>query len=639
LNFAAILLRANLWYNLFFRLTVLRPFSNGKSKQKMKTIRNIAIIAHVDHGKTTLIDAILRQSGVFRDNQKVAERVMDSDDLEREKGITIFSKNAAFTYKGCKINIVDTPGHADFGGEVQRIMKMVDSVLLLVDAFEGPMPQTKYVLKKSLEQGLKPIVVINKIDRPNARPDEVLNAIFDLFVELNADEEQLDFPVLYASAKDGLARYDITDTNTDLIPLFDTIMRYVPAPEGDPEKPLQLFISAIGFDPYLGKLGTGRIHNGTIHQGDEAVLIDRDGRQTVFRVSKIFTYKGLKKVIIDSAACGDIISITGSDIIHVGETVCRADAPDALPGIQIDEPTMSMTFMVNDSPFAGNEGKFVTSRHVLERLRRELLTNVNLKLEETDSKSTFLVKGRGTLQLSILIENMRREGYEFQVSRPEVIYRDINGQRFEPFEYAIVDVAEEYSGTVIEMFGSRKGEMKKMNHGSDGYTRLEFLIPARGLIGFNSEFLTATRGTGILHHNFHGYEPFKGDIRKKGKGVLIALEPGTAVAYALYNLQDRGTIFIDPGVPVYAGMIVGEHCKDNDLTVNACRAKKLTNMRNTGSEEAIKLTPPRRFSLEQALEYINDDEYLEVAPRSMRMRKRFLDHHERKRSEKIRLAG
>lgn len=604
----------------------------------MKNIRNIAIIAHVDHGKTTLIDAVLRQSGVFRENQKVAERVMDSNDLEREKGITIFSKNAAFVYKGCKINIVDTPGHADFGGEVQRIMKMVDSVLLLVDAFEGPMPQTKYVLKKSLEQGLRPIVVINKIDRPNARPDEVLNAVFDLFVELNADEHQLDFPVLYTAAKDGIAKYDIHDENTDLIPLFETVLKHVPEPEGDAEKPLQIFISAIGFDNYLGKIGTGRIHNGTIHQGDEVVLITRGGEQKVFKVSKLFTYQGLTRTAVDEAAAGDIVSITGNDIVHVGETICSRDNPLPLPSLQIDEPTMAMTFMVNDSPFAGNEGRFVTSRHVLERLQRELLTNVNLRLEQTESKSAFLLKGRGALQLSILIENMRREGYEFQVSRPEVIYREIDEVRYEPIEAAVVDVAEDYAGVVIEMMGQRKGELTHMAVGSDGYTRLEFLVPARGLIGFNYEFLTATRGTGILNHTFHAYEPYKGEIRRKTKGVLIVLESGVSVAYALYNLQDRGSMFIDAGVAVYPGMIVGEHCKDNDLVVNVCKTKKLTNMRSVSADEAIRLTPPRSFTLEQALEYINDDEYLEVTPQNIRMRKRFLDHNERKRMEKLNAA-
>jgi len=605
----------------------------------MKKIKNIAIIAHVDHGKTTLIDAALKQAGVFRENQKVAERVMDSTDLERERGITIFSKNAAISYGDYKINIVDTPGHADFGGEVQRILKMVDSVLLLVDAFEGPMPQTKYVLKKSLEQGLHPVVVINKIDRPNARPDEVLNDVFDLFVELNADESQLDFPVIYASAKEGIARYELDDTNIDLKPLFETIIKHVKEPEGDVSGTLQFFTSAISYDSYIGKIGTGKIHNGSIKQGQEVMLLKKNGESVLYKVTRVFVYNGLKRDSVKEAFAGDIVSLAGLETIDVGETVSDKENPMPLPSIDIDEPTLAMTFLVNDSPFAGNEGKYVTSRHVWERLQKELLTNVSLRVEETGTKNAFMVKGRGALQLSILIENMRREGYEFQVSKPEVILKYIDDEKCEPMELAVIDVAEEFSGVVIEMFGQRKGELKNMISGTSGYTRLEFHIPSRSLIGFNNELLTSTRGTAILNHSFNGYEPYKGEMRRKTKGVLIALEPGTSVAFGLFNLQERGTLFLGPGIPVYAGMIVGEHCKENDLVVNPCKTKKLTNMRSSGADEAVRLTPPRQFSLEQALEYIEDDELLEITPRNIRMRKKFLDINDRKRAEKLKKAG
>ncbi len=605
----------------------------------MKKLKNIAIIAHVDHGKTTLIDAALRQTGAFRDNQKVAERIMDSNDIERERGITIFSKNAALYYKDYKINIVDTPGHADFGGEVQRIMKMVDAVLLLVDAFEGPMPQTKYVLKKSLEQGLNPIVVINKIDRPNARPHEVLDAVFDLFVELNASDSQLEFPVIYASAKEGIARYEVEDTNNDLIPLFDTIIKHVKEPEGDLDSPMQFLTSAISYDNYLGKMGTGKIHNGTIKQGQEVVIIKQSGEQKIYKISKLFTYTGLKKDSVLSATAGDIVSIAGIDIIDVGDTIATKEYPVALPTIFIDEPTLAITFVVNDSPFAGNEGKYVTSRHVWDRLQKELLTNVSLRVEETESKGAYKVKARGALQLSILIENMRREGFEFQVSKPEVIFKYIEDVKCEPMELAIIDVAEEYCGVVIEMFGIRKGELINMTNGSGGYTRLEFVIPSRSLIGFRNDFLTSTHGTGILNHSFHGYEPYKGELTRKTKGVLIALEPGTSVAYGIFNLQERGFFFIGSGVPVYAGMIVGEHSKDNDLVVNVCKTKKLTNMRAAGSDDAVRLTPPRQFTIEQALEYIEDDELLEVTPQNLRMRKKHLDIHVRKRADKLKQAS
>ncbi len=597
----------------------------------MRKIKNIAIIAHVDHGKTTLVDAALKQSGIFRENQNIVERVMDSNDLERERGITIFSKNASFTYKDYKINLVDTPGHADFGGEVQRIMKMVDSVLLLVDAFEGPMPQTKYVLKKSLELGLDPIVIINKIDRTNARPTDVLEMVFDLFCELNANDTQLDFPVLYASGKEGYARYELEDKNDDLIPLFETIIHKVKDSEGDESKPFQMLISAIEYDNYLGKIGTGKITNGTVSQGEEVVLLKRDGERLLYRITKIFQYEGLQKKEIKKAFAGDIVSLAGMERVDVGETAACKDNPNPLPIIEIDAPTLSMTFRVNDSPFAGKEGKYVTSRNIWDRLQKELQTNVSIKVEPTENKDEFIVKGRGELQLSILIENMRREGFEFQVSKPKVIYRQLDGKRTEPIELAVIDVADEFIGTVIEMLGIRKGEMLNMTPGNDGYTRLEFKVPARGLIGFRNEFLTTTRGTGIINHSFYEYEYYKGDLDKKSRGVLIAMENGTSTGYSLFNFQARGILFIEPNVEVYAGMIVGEHTRENDLVLNVVRGKKLTNVRAAGSDDAIKLAPPRQFSLEQALEYINDDELLEVTPLNIRMRKKILNETERKR--------
>jgi GTP-binding protein len=598
----------------------------------MRKIKNIAIIAHVDHGKTTLVDAMLRQSGVFRDNQRVEERIMDSNALEKERGITIFSKNAALSYGGYKINIVDTPGHSDFGGEVQRILKMVDSVLLLVDAFEGTMPQTKYVLKKSLEEGHRPIVVINKIDRPNARPYEVLDMVFDLFAELNASDYQLDFPVIYASGKNGCARYKVEDDNNDLVPLFDTIITHAGDAGGDEHMPFQFLTSAIEYDNYLGKLGTGKIHNGRIGQGDEVVLIKRGGETIVSKLTKIFAYEGLSKSEIKEAFAGDIVTLAGMETIDVGETVADPNFPVALPAIKIDEPTLAMTFKVNDSPFAGKEGKYVTSRQILDRLNRELQTNVSIRVEQTDSPDSFVVKGRGELQLSILIENMRREGYEFQVSKPEVIYHEEGGKRLEPFELALIDVADAFVGVVIEKLGVRKGEMVNMVQGSDGYTRLEFKVPSRGLIGFRNEFLTETRGTGILYHSFHGYGEYRGDIPGRNRGVLVAFEGGVSVSYALDNIQDRGMLFIGPGVPVYEGMVIGENCREDDLVVNVCKEKKLTNMRASGSEEAIRLITPKAFSLEQALEYIERDELMEVTPQSVRMRKKILDRHERKKS-------
>ncbi len=597
----------------------------------MRKIKNIAIIAHVDHGKTTLVDAALRQSGIFRENENIADRVMDSNDLERERGITIFSKNASLNYKDYKINFVDTPGHADFGGEVQRIMKMVDSVLLLVDAFEGPMPQTKYVLKKSLELGLDPIVIINKIDRPNARPAEVLEMVFDLFCDLHANDAQLDFPIIFASGKDGYARYELEDENDDLIPLFETIIHRVKDSEGDESKPFQMLVSAIEYDNYLGKIGTGKITNGTVSQGEEVVLLKRDGERLLYRITKIFHYDGLKKKEIKKAFAGDIVSLAGMERVDVGETAACKENPKPLSIIEIDAPTLSMTFRVNDSPFAGKEGKYVTSRNIWDRLQKELQTNVSIKIEGTENGDEFIVKGRGELQLSILIENMRREGFEFQVSTPKVIYRELEGKRTEPIELVTIDVADEFVGTVIEMLGYRKGEMLNMVPGNDGYTRLEYKVPARGLIGFRNEFLTTTRGTGIINHSFYEYEFYKGDLDKKSRGALIAMEKGTATGYSLFNFQARGILFIGPGVEVYAGMIIGEHSRENDLVLNIVKGKKLSNVRAAGSDDAINLVPPRQFSLEQALEYINDDELLEVTPKNIRMRKKILREIDRKR--------
>jgi len=596
-----------------------------------KKIRNIAIIAHVDHGKTTLVDGMLKQTGTFRSNQHVEERIMDSNDLEKERGITILSKNASIHYGDYKINIVDTPGHADFGGEVQRIMKMVNSVLLIVDAFEGPMPQTKYVLKKSLETGLRPIVVINKIDRPNARPHEVLNMVFDLFVELSASNEQLDFPVVYTSAKQGIAKYETEDEGVDLKPLFETIIKNVKEPDGRIDLPLQFLVSAIDYDNYLGRVGTGRIHNGQIAANDTVALIKRSGETVLSKVSKIFSYEGMKRIEIKKAYTGDIVSLAGIEGIDIGETVADRDMPKALPAIDIDEPTLAMTFMQNDSPFMGKEGKYVTSRHIRERLQREVQSNVSIHVERAASGEEFIVKGRGELQMSILIENMRREGYEFQVSKPEVIYKTIDGIKCEPIELAMIDVADEFVGVVIEKLGVRKAEMISMKQGTDGYTRLEFKVPSRGLIGFRNEFLTETRGTGILNHTFYEYGPYRGTVPSRGRGVLIAMEEGVSVAFAINNLQERGELFVGPGVHVYEGMIVGENNREGDLVVNICKKKQLTNMRAAGSDDLVKLTPPRLFSLEQALEYIADDELLEITPKSIRMRKKILKEIDRRR--------
>lgn len=596
-------------------------------------IKNIAIIAHVDHGKTTLVDCLLRQAGVFgaHELEKVSERVMDSNDIERERGITIFSKNASVKYKDYKINIVDTPGHADFGGEVQRIMKMVDSVILLIDAFEGPMPQTKYVLKKALEQGHRPIVVVNKVDRPNARPEEVLYMVYDLFLELNANEHQLEFPVLYASGKGGFAKRELDDPSDNMVPLFETILSEVDDPEGDENKPLQFLITNIEYDNYVGQLAVGKIHNGKVRKNQDVMLIKRDGKMIKEKVSLLYGYEGLNRVEIPEATTGEIISIAGLSNLDIGETIADINDPQALPLINIDEPTLAMTFMVNNSPFAGKDGKYITSRNIWDRLQKELQKNVSMRVEATDSPDAFTVKGRGELQLSILLENMRREGFEVQVSKPRVIYKEIDGKMYEPVEIAVVDVEETFAGVVIEKLGSRKGELISMTPGQDGYTRLEFKIPSRGIIGYRNEFLTDTKGSGILNHSFYDFEPFKGPISGRKKGVLIATETGVSVAYALNALQDRGEMFIDPGINVYEGMVVGEHSKENDLVVNVCKTKKLTNMRAAGSDDAVKLAPPRKLTLEQALDYISDDEYVEVTPNFIRLRKKYLTDNERRR--------
>ncbi|KYM44674.1 translational GTPase TypA [Fusobacterium necrophorum] len=597
-------------------------------------IKNIAIIAHVDHGKTTLVDCLLRQGGAFGSHEleKVEERIMDSDDIERERGITIFSKNASVRYKDYKINIVDTPGHADFGGEVQRIMKMVDSVLLLVDAFEGPMPQTKYVLKKALEQGHRPIVVVNKIDKPNSRPEEVLYMIYDLFIELNANDYQLEFPVVYASSKAGFAKKELAEEEKDMQALFDTILEFVEDPDGDKNRPTQFLITNTEYDNYVGKLAVGRIHNGTLKRNQEVMIMKRDGSQIKGKISVLYGYEGLRRVELQEAEAGDIVCIAGMENIEIGETLADVNDPVALPVIDIDEPTLAMTFMVNDSPFVGKDGKYVTSRHIWERLQKEVQNNVSMRVEATDTPDAFIVKGRGELQLSILLENMRREGFEVQVSKPRVLMKEIDGVKMEPMEMALIDVDDSYTGVVIEKMGVRKAEMIAMTPGQDGYTRLEFKVPARGLIGFRNEFLTVTKGTGILNHSFFEFEAFKGEIPTRNKGVLIATEAGVTVPYALNNLQDRGTLFLDPGVPVYEGMIVGEHNRENDLVVNVCKTKKLTNMRAAGSDDAVQLATPRRFSLEQALDYIAEDELVEVTPLNIRLRKKILKEGERRRN-------
>ncbi|MBR2764847.1 MAG: translational GTPase TypA [Blautia sp.] len=604
-------------------------------KIRREDVRNVAIIAHVDHGKTTLVDQLLRQSGVFRENQEVQERVMDSGDIERERGITILSKNTAVHYHGVKINIVDTPGHADFGGEVERVLKMVDGVILLVDAFEGAMPQTKFVLKKALELDLHVIVCINKIDRPEARPDEVVDEVLELLMDLGDSDEQLDCPFLYASAKTGHAMLDLKDTPEDMSPLFEAILKYIPAPEGDPEADTQVLISTIDYNEYVGRIGVGKVENGTIRNGQEVLLLnhhDPDKHEKV-KISKLYEFDGLQKKEVNEATVGAIVAISGIAQIHIGDTLCSGDHPEAIPFQKISEPTIAMNFMVNDSPMAGQSGKYVTSRHLRDRLYRELNTDVSLRVEDTQTTECFKVSGRGELHLSVLIENMRREGYEFAVSKPEVLYKeDERGRKLEPMEIAYVDVAEEFSGTVIQMLSERKGELQGMSTASDGSVRLEFLIPSRGLIGFRGNFLTNTKGTGILNTTFDGYAPFKGEFQYRKQGSLIAFEAGEAVTYGLFAAQERGTLFIGPGEKVYAGMVIGQNGKAEDIELNVCKTKHLTNTRSSNADEALKLTPPRILSLEQAIEFIDTDELLEVTPDSLRIRKRILDSRDRKRA-------
>ena len=600
-----------------------------------KKIRNIAIISHVDHGKTTLVDGLLRQSGTFRANQTICERVMDSNDLERERGITILAKNTAIHYQGHKINIVDTPGHADFSGEVERILKMVDGVLLLVDAVDGPMPQTKFVLAKSLQLGFCPIVVINKIDRPEARPNEIVNQTFDLFAQLCANDKQLDFPIIYASAKEGYAVENLNDPRKDLGPLFKMILTHIPPPGGSSDLPLQMLVTTLDYDNYVGRIAIGKIENGTLNIGSPIARIKRDGSIEKGKVTKLYEFHGLERIEINSVASGDVAAIAGLSAIEIGETIADPENPVALPSIEIGEPTMTMEFMVNNSPLAGTEGQYLTSRHLRERLFREIRTNVALRIEEMEN-GIFKVSGRGELHLSILIENMRREGYELAVSKPHVILKKVNGETLEPYELLTVDVEESYQGLIIEKLGRRKGEILHHHIGRDGRARFEYKIPARGLFGLQSEIIVETRGTGILHHIFDSYGPYKGEIPTRSRGVLLAMEQGETVAYALFNLQERGTLFVGPGVKCYAGMIIGEHSREKDLVVNPLKSKKLTNMRAASSDENIQLTPPRLLSLEQAIEFITDDELVEVTPRSLRLRKRILDENKRKRADKER---
>ena len=597
---------------------------------KREDIRNIAIIAHVDHGKTTLVDALLRQSNVFRTNEKVEERVMDSNDLEKERGITILSKNTAVMHEGVKINIVDTPGHADFGGEVERVLKMVDSVLLVVDSYEGPIPQTKFVLKKALELELKPIVVINKIDKPDARPEEVIDEVFDLFVELGANDEQLDFPIIYASARNGFARYNVEDTNEDMQPLFETIIKHVAPPEGYLDAPFQMLVTTLDSNVFVGKIALGKIHRGKVKKNQNVALVSNDGTTKNYKVTNLFVYNGLKREETEEAGFGDIVAISGVTDANIGETIADAENPEALPFVHIDEPTLSMNFMVNDSPFAGQEGEFVTSRHLRDRLMKELETNVSLRVREI-TPDCFEVSGRGELHLSILIETMRREGYEFQVSKANVIYKEENGKKLEPMEYLTIDVPEEFMGPVMEKLGPRKAEMVNMTSAVNGYSRLEFVVPARGLIGFRNEFMTDTKGNGIMNHVFEGYGPYKGDIPSRSRGSIVAFETGDAIAYGLFNAQDKGQLFIGAGVPVYQGMVVGVCGRAEDLDINVCKGKKLTNTRASGSDDAVKLVPPVVMSLENCLEFINNDELVEVTPQNIRMRKTVLDSGERRR--------
>jgi GTP-binding protein len=604
-------------------------------KQTREDVRNIAIIAHVDHGKTTLVDELLKQSGVFRENQEVAERVMDSNDIEKERGITILSKNTAVTYKDVKINIIDTPGHADFGGEVERVLKMVNGVILVVDAFEGPMPQTKFVLKKALELDLSVIVCINKCDRPEARPIQVVDEVLELFMDLDANDEQLDCPFVYASAKAGTASTQLTVKGGDMTPLFDTIIEHIPAPQGDPDAGTQVLISTIDYNEYVGRIGVGKVDNGSVKVNQEVVIVNHHEpeKQKKVKISKLYEYDGLNKVEVKEAGIGAIVAISGITDIHIGDTLCSPDAPKPIPFQKISEPTIAMHFMVNDSPLAGQEGKYVTSRHLRDRLFKELNTDVSLRVEETDTTEAFKVSGRGELHLSVLIENMRREGYEFAVSKAEVLYKtDENGKKLEPMELCYVDVPEEFSGTVIEKLSLRKGELKNMGMASGGYSRLEFSIPSRGLIGYRGEFMTDTKGNGIMNTIFDGYGPYKGDIQYRKQGSLIAFEAGEAITYGLFNAQERGTLFIGPGTKVYSGMIVGQNGRGEDIELNVCKKKQLTNTRSSSADEALRLTPPRVLSLEQALEFIDTDELLEVTPKSLRIRKKILDPTLRKRA-------
>ena len=596
-------------------------------------IRNVAIIAHVDHGKTTLVDELLKQSGIFRQNEQVAERVMDSNDLERERGITILSKNTAVHYKGVKINIVDTPGHADFGGEVERILMMVDGVLLLVDAFEGCMPQTRFVLKKALGLKKKVIVVVNKIDRPGARPAEVIDEVLDLFIELGAQEDQLDFPVVYASAKDGYSSIDPTVREGDMRPLFDSILEHIDPPKGDMNGPLQILFSSLDYDDYIGRIGVGRVERGRIKRNEQVVLCKTDGERENVKVSKLYQFEGLKRVEVEEASLGDLVCVSGIADLNIGETACDPEHLEPLPFVKIDEPTISMNFIVNNSPFAGQEGKFVTSRNLRDRLFKEVETNVSMRVEETDSTDTFKVSGRGELHLSILIETMRRQGYEFQVSRPKVIMKKENGVLMEPMELLIVEVPEQYVGSVMEKLGSRKGELENMGVRDGGMTHLEFKIPARGLIGYRSEFMTDTNGNGILNQLFAGYEPYKGDIQTRDRGSIVVHETGETTGYGLFNTQDRGRLFVGPGVPVYEGMIVGECAKSEDVVCNVCKQKHLTNTRASGSDDALRLVPPTVLSLEQCMEFIKDDELLEVTPTSLRLRKVILSKEQRMKQQ------
>ena len=601
----------------------------GDNMSKRENLRNVAIIAHVDHGKTTLVDELLKQSGTFRENEQVQERVMDSNDLERERGITILSKNTAVHYKNTKINIVDTPGHADFGGEVERILTMVDGVLLLVDAFEGCMPQTRFVLKKALNLKKKVLVVVNKIDRPGARPSEVIDEVLDLFIELGADEDQIEFPVVYASAKDGYSSLDPDVREGDMRPLLDAILEHISAPDGDIDGPLQILFSSLDYDDYIGRIGVGRVERGKILRGENVVLCKQDGKQENVKISRLYQFEGLKRVEVDSAMMVDIVCVSGIADLNIGETACDPECIEPLPFVKIDEPTISMNFIVNDSPFAGREGKFVTSRNLRDRLFKEVETNVSMRVEETDSTDTFKVSGRGELHLSILIETMRRQGYEFQVSRPEVIYKTINGQLCEPIELLIIEVPEQYVGSVIEKLGSRKGELETMGSRNGGATHLEFKIPARGLIGYRSEFMTDTNGNGIMNQLFAGYEPYKGDIQTRERGSIVVHETGTSTGYGLFNTQDRGRLFIGPGVEVYEGMIVGECSRNEDIVCNVCKKKQMTNTRAAGSDDALRLVPHSTLSLEQSMEFIKDDELLEVTPESLRLRKRVLSKEQR----------